>query len=156
VGDEESPARKYVRIYLVREVSCATIDIDTFCAHNSPHPSAYSATLRGIHLPRWGRLRLELRNEAARRGRRALQQRMYEIHYTVRWGADRQRNNAFSLFSNPKPVGDGAFDIPPDVQLTKSPLSEGAFVLDVLDEPHRCANLTFYSTCHLFFILFLR
>ena len=33
--DEESPARKYVRNYLVREVSCATIDIDTYCAHNS-------------------------------------------------------------------------------------------------------------------------
>ena len=96
--DEESPARKYVRNYLVREVSYATIDIGTYCAHNPPHPSAYSATLRGIHLPRWGRLKLELRNEAARRGRRALQQRMCGIHYTVRWGADRQSNNAISLF----------------------------------------------------------
>jgi len=73
-----------------------------------------------VPLPRWGRLRLDLRNEVARRGLRALQQRMCEIYYTVRLGADRQRNNAFSLFSNPKPVGTDVLGCPFDVQLTKS------------------------------------
>jgi len=65
VVDEESPARGFVRIYLVRDVSYANIDIGTNCAHNPPHPSAYSAALRGIHLPRWGMLRLDLRPNLA-------------------------------------------------------------------------------------------